>query len=132
MAAFRSVTRSQSKPGKGASGRQRHAPFLRLGILPVKQRRVPDRADAHVTALVGDLHAELRALIAFGAEETQFHQFVRAKLLLQLREKIRREPALAEFQRGIELLAESAEKRFLRAGEWEVIHDFGEAHAKAR
>jgi hypothetical protein len=42
--------------------------------------------------------------------------------LVQLDKKGRREPALADLQRGIEFLAEAAEMRFLRAGEGKVIH----------
>jgi len=90
------------------SGGQFDTPLLRLRILPVEERRVPDRADAHAAALIRQAVAQCCALVAVGAEETQFHELMRPQKFLQLREEFRREPAAAELERWIEPLAETA------------------------
>jgi hypothetical protein len=105
-----------------ATSRQRNRAFLRLGILPVEQRGVADGADAHAAAFVGDLRTEDFAFVAFGAEETELHQLVRAEEFVEFDKESRREAAFAELQRRVELLALAAEIRFLRAGERKVIH----------
>ena len=64
----------------------------------------------------------LFAFVALGAEETQLHELVGPQDFVQLDKEGRREPALADLQRGIEFLAQAAEMGFLRAGEGQVIH----------
>ena len=103
-----------------------------LGIAAVEERGVPNCADAHAAAFVGDLRAKRGALFAFGAEKAELHEFVRAELFLQFAEKRRREPAFAELQCRFELLAEATKKRFLRASEWEFVHFNHGLHGWAR
>ena len=91
-------------------------------MLAIEQCSVADRADTNTAALVGDLVAERRAFVAVRAEETKFHQLVRAQQSLQLGEECRSEAAFAELERRGKRLAESAEVRSLRAGEREIVH----------
>jgi len=101
---------------------QINLPFCRLGMLTIEKRGVADRADADAASLVGDAVAQLRALVALDSEEAELHQLVRPEHVLQLGEKCRRKPTLAEFQRGLERLAEAAEVGLLGTGEREVVH----------
>src|ERR1035437_3772774 len=99
----------------GANSGQGDLPGGGLGVLPVEKRGVADSADAHAAAFIGDLRAQHAALIALRPEKPELHQFVGAEVALQFGEKRRRQSAFAEFQRGLEGLAEAAEKRLLRA-----------------
>ena len=62
-------------------------PRLRIRILPEEQGGVPDGADAHAAALVGDLLAHRRALVAIGPDEAELNEFVGAQEFLQFGEE---------------------------------------------
>lgn len=83
---------------------------------------MPDRADAHATAFVGDAIAEFGAFIAFGTEETNFHELVGVEAALEFFEELFAQTGFADLQRRIETLAEAAQVGFLRAGERKFVH----------
>ncbi len=81
-----------------------------------------DGAEAEATAFVGDLFAKGCAFVSVEAEEAEFHELAGAEKVLEFGEESGREAGLAEFQGGLEGLAEAAQAGFLRAGERQVIH----------
>lgn len=93
-----------------------------VGVLTVEERGVADGTDAYATTFVGDLVAEGGAFVAIESEEAEFDQLVGAEEFLKFVEKGGCEAAFAEFQRGLEGLADAAEMGFLRAGERKVVH----------
>lgn len=92
-------------------------------MLAKEQRGVADRADAEAAALIGDAVAELGPLFPLGAEETEFHELVRAEELLQLGEKARSKAAATELENRLERLTEATQVRALRARKREIVHE---------
>lgn len=102
--------------------RQLHRPRLLVRILPVEERGMTHRADAHAATFVGDLNAECRPLIAVGPEETQFYEFVGPQLQLQFGKESRRQSGAPNLQVIRQPLAKTAEVGFLGTGEGKFVH----------
>ena len=109
-------------PARSKTLGQVDAAFDGLRVPAIEERRVSDRSDAQAATFVGDLRAERCSFIALGPEESEFYQFVGAKLFLELGKKRWCQSAFAQLKRRLQLLAQSAEIRFLRAGEREFVH----------
>ena len=78
------------------SARQLHASLFRIGVLAVKERGMADSTDAYAAPLVSNLGAFGVARVPIRSEETQLHEFVSAKRLLQLLQKFGRKPLAAD------------------------------------
>jgi len=82
-----------------------------------------DGADPDATAFVGDLRGEDGAFVAVGGDEAELDELAGVQVFVELFEELGGESAFADFDGGFEGLADAAEKGFLRAGEWEFIHE---------
>ena len=67
--------------------------------------------------LRGEFGGKRCALVAVGAEEAHFHQLARGQQAVELGHDGRRDPGLADFERGGEDLPESAQTRLLGASQ---------------
>ena len=101
---------------------QRDLPGRRVGVLPVEEGGVPDRAHARAPALFGNRGAPSRALGALRAQETKLHEFPGADHPMEFGEKGRGKAAFSDLQGRREELSVTPKECLLRSGERGFLH----------
>lgn len=116
--------RCAANPRESSSGREQLRAFRARSP---EQRGVAHSADARARGFALDLLAQSSAFVAIlSARETQLHELARVELTIQFDEKLARDAVASEPRVIGQRLAETAELRFLRAGE------SGKRHARNR
>ena len=107
---------------RAGSFRHRDPAQRRVRVRAIKQRGVSHGPRALAPAFAGDPHAKGGPFIAVNPQKPQLHELVGLQQALQFFEKSGGQTSLAEFQRGFQMLSESAKVRSLTAGESWFVH----------
>jgi hypothetical protein len=94
---------------------QNDASLLRRGMGPVEKRGRSHGAGMMALGLGGQFAGEDGALVAVGAEEAHFHEFVRRQQAFEFGYHGWRDAGVADFERRAENLPESTEACLLAA-----------------